>query len=86
LQKEKLVDKDWYSQNSFNHHFGSDGVYGKAPGLASWNWVNNSDTLVVKQNGKADVLFLVESLSDTEMSQRGGATAWKSMLFKTSPW
>jgi hypothetical protein len=80
-----LYDKSWYHQSSsLTHYFASDGIYGKSGGSATWNWVNNSDTLVIKGSLISDDYNIIEWVTDTEMSLRSTEAGSKSAIFKTT--
>jgi hypothetical protein len=87
LDKSKLYDKKWYSQNIKGdyilHHIKSNGTYG---GDGSWRWINNSDTMeIIPSEGLTPEKYIFHWCTDKEMSCNhvGASNTW---LFKDAPW
>jgi len=91
LVKEKLYDKAWFKQGtssgSGDQFFNANGNYFNSSNT-TWNWVNNSDTLVVNSASPLPKFyFIIEWTTDTEMSLKSATTTSpKSILHKTSMW
>jgi glutamine cyclotransferase len=91
LVKEKLYDKTWFKQGTTsstgNYLFNANGnMFGSS--AVKWNWVNNSDTLVINNPSPLPKQYLIiEWTTDTEMSLKSASTTTpKSILHKTSMW
>ena len=49
LNKELLYDKQWSNKSqTIVHIFNSDGKYAT---IGTWKWINNSDTMIIHNNG-----------------------------------
>jgi hypothetical protein len=86
LNKANIVDKLWQNQGGTRlYQFDSDGkVMGSA--FFNWDWVNNSDTLMIKEGVTPYEVLIIEWNTDTEMSCRYTGQGDPSVLFKTTKW
>ena len=87
LDKSKLYDKKWYSQNIKGeyilHEFKSNGTYYVD---GTWRWLNNSDTMeIIPSEGLFPFKFVVHWCTTNEMSGTRVTTS-NTMLFKDAPW
>jgi hypothetical protein len=83
------LDKTWYNQGGTReYHWGSNGyINGSTSGFRiSWNWINNSDTLIINMPTPPDEVLIIEWNTDTEMSCRRNTGSSLSTLFKTTKW
>lgn len=88
LDKAKLVGKKWYNQSGTTvHDFRAGGQYYSG---GTWEWKNNSDTMIIDLDGSGSVDPPVEWKfywsDDHEMSCKMAGTVSDGVLFKDQPW
>lgn len=88
LNKDLLVGKKWYSQNStLTHDIKLNGVYGVG---GTWQWKNNTDTMTIDLDGSGSVNTPVDWKffwsTDHEMACKMAKSGSGEILFKDQPW
>jgi hypothetical protein len=88
LDKAKLVGKKWYNESgTYTHDIRANNVYSSG---GTWQWKNNSDTMIVDLDGSGSVHPSIEWKffwsSDHEMACRQVGTGTSEILFKDQPW
>lgn len=88
LNKNLLVGKKWYSQNSaLTHDIKTNGVYGVG---GTWEWKNNTDTMTIDLDGSGSVNSPVDWKffwsAEKEMACKRASSGSGEILFKDQPW
>lgn len=88
LNKDLLVGKKWYSQNStYIHDIKSGGIYFTN---GTWSWKNNTDTMIVDIDGTGSANNPEEWKffwsSDHEMACKRAKSGSGEILFKDQTW
>lgn len=83
LVKSKLYDKKWWNEGStISLKFHSDGNF--FDGIGTWEWINDSDSVLIKYNFSTNRIWIIEWTDDHEMSARIKGNS--SRLFKDVKW